>query len=165
VAVIVWQQPVQVAQTSGFLFGAICLVGNAFAFAMYSNLSKRWMRDIPPLVMTGGTMLSGAIGLLLLSLIDPNMNRWGDVAKLDAVQWLALVFLSLGCSVIAYFVYNVALTKMDASRVAVYIYFEPVVTVLLSMFLLGERLNWPTLAGALAIGVSVAAVNLLKKER
>jgi drug/metabolite transporter (DMT)-like permease len=165
VAVIVWQQPVQVAQTSGFLFGAICLVGNAFAFAMYSNLSKRWMRDIPPLVMTGGTMLSGAIGLLLLSLIDPNMNRWGDVAKLDAVQWLALVFLSLGCSVIAYFVYNVALTKIDASRVAVYIYFEPVVTVLLSIFLLDERLNWPTLAGALAIGVSVAAVNLLKKER
>jgi drug/metabolite transporter (DMT)-like permease len=131
---------------------------------MYSNLSKRWMRDIPPLVMTGGTMLSGAIGLLLLSLIDPTTNRWGDVARLDAVQWLALVFLSLGCSVIAYFVYNVALTKIDASRVAVYIYFEPVVTVLLSMLLLGERLNWPTLGGALAIGVSVAAVNLLQRR-
>lgn len=69
------------------------------------------------------------------------------------------------CDRIAVFVYNVALTKIDASRVAVYIYFEPVVTVLLSIFLLGERLNWPTLAGALAIGVSVAAVNLLKKER
>src|SRR5438874_3356630 len=71
---IVLQQQIQVVQTSDFLFGALCLVGNAFAFAIYSNLSKRWMQGISPLIMTGGTMTSGAIGLLLLSLVDPVNN-------------------------------------------------------------------------------------------
>jgi len=162
VAMIVLQQQIQVVQTSDFLFGALCLVGNAFAFAIYSNLSKRWMQGISPLIMTGGTMVSGAIGLLLLSLVDPVNNRWGDIARLDLIQWLALFFLALGCSVIAYFVYNFALTRIDASHAAVYIYFEPVVAVLLGVTLLGESLSWQTISGTVAIGVSVAIVNLVK---
>lgn len=162
VAIIVLQKPIHVALESGFLFGALCLVGNAFAFAIYSNLSKRWMRDISPLVMTGGTMVSGTISLLLLSLLDPANNRWGDVARLDAMQWVALLFLALVCSVIAYFVYNFALTRIAASRVAVYVYFEPVVAVLLGVALLGESLSWQTIGGAVAIGLSVVMVNLVK---
>jgi drug/metabolite transporter (DMT)-like permease len=163
VGIIVLEQQTPLTEGSDFLFGSLCLVGNAFAFAIYSNLSKRWMRDISPLIMTGGTMLSGAIGLLLLSLTDPIHNRWGDIIRLNATQWVALLFLSLGCSVIAYFVYNFALTKISASRAAVYIYFEPVVTVILGATLLGERLNWQTFCGVAVIGMSVAMVNLLKK--
>src|SRR5438552_3271254 len=68
VVLIILQKQLIVTWQSGFLFGALCLVGNAFAFAVYSNLSKRWMKKISPLVMTGGTMISGTIGLLLLSL-------------------------------------------------------------------------------------------------
>ena len=41
VALIVLQQPLQVSLHSGFLFGALCLAGNTFSFALYSNLSKR----------------------------------------------------------------------------------------------------------------------------
>jgi drug/metabolite transporter (DMT)-like permease len=108
-------------------------------------------------------MLGGAIGLLLLSLTDPIHNRWGDIIRLNAMQWVALLFLSLGCSVIAYFVYNFALTKISASRVAVYIYFEPVVAIILGVTLLGERPSWQTLCGAVVIGASVAIVNMLKR--
>jgi len=164
VTIIVLQKQLSVTLESGFLFGAVCLVSNAFAFAIYSNLSKRWMRHIPPLVMTGGTMTSGAIGLLPLSLLDPSSNRWSEVAKLDILQWVALLFLALVCSVIAYFAYNVALTRIDASRVAVYIYFEPVITVLLGITLLGEHLSWQTIVGAATIGGSVAIVNLIKRQ-
>ncbi len=163
VTIIVLQKQLSVTLESGFFFGALCLVSNAFAFAIYSNLSKRWMRSIPPLVMTGGTMTSGATGLLLLSLLDPSSNRWSEVANLDLLQWAALLFLALVCSVMAYFAYNVALTRIDASRVAVYIYFEPVVTILLGITLLGEHLSWQTIAGASLIGGSVVLVNLIKR--
>jgi drug/metabolite transporter (DMT)-like permease len=163
VVLIILQKQLIVTWQSGFLFGALCLVGNAFAFAVYSNLSKRWMKNISPLVMTGGTMISGTIGLLLLSLFDPVSNRWSEVPKLGIIQWLALLFLAVVCSVIAYFVYNVALTKIDASRVAVYIYLEPVVAVVLGITLLGEHLNWQTIIGAAAIGGAVALVNVSKK--
>jgi drug/metabolite transporter (DMT)-like permease len=163
VVIIVLQKQPFVTQSSDFLFGALCLISNAFAFAIYSHLSKRWMRNISPLVMTGGTMTSGAIGLLLLSLTDPINNRWSEVTKLDPLQWAALLFLALVCSVIAYFVYNFTLTKIAAARAAVYIYFEPVVAVLLGITLLGEHLSWQTVLGTMAIGGSVAMVNLIKK--
>ena len=164
VAIIVLQTQITLSLASGFLFGALCLVSNAFAFAIYSNLSKRWMEGISPLVMTGGTMASGAIGLVLLSLTDPATNRWGEVMKLDGAQWAALLFLAVVCSVIAYFVYNFALTKIAASRAAVYIYFEPVVTVLFGVTLLGERLSWQTILGAAVIAASVGVVNLVKNQ-
>jgi drug/metabolite transporter (DMT)-like permease len=163
VTIIVLQKPIQLTLETGFLFGALCLVANAFAFAVYSNLSKRWMRDVSPLVMTGGTMISGTISLLLFSLIDPVNNRWGNVLRLDAAQWVALLFLALVCSVVAYFVYNYALTRIAASRAAVYIYFEPVVTVLFGVTLLSESLSWQTILGAATIGLSVVMVNVVKK--
>ena len=164
VTIIVLQRSLTVTLASGFLFGALCLVSNAFAFAVYSTLSKRWMQSVSPLVMTGGTMISGAAGLVLLSLLDPLRNQWSEVVRLDTVQWMALLFLALICSVAAYFTYNIALSKIDASRVAVYIYFEPVVAVLFGVTLLGEPLNWQIIAGAVAIAGSVAIVNLVKRK-
>jgi drug/metabolite transporter (DMT)-like permease len=165
VIIIVFQRSLTVTFASGFLFGAVCLIGNAFAFAAYSTLSKRWMQRVSPLVMTGGTMISGAVGLVLLSLLDPLKNRWSEVAQLDGIQWMALLFLSVVCSVMAYFAYNIALTKIDASRVAVYIYFEPVVAVLFGVTLLGEPLNWQVVAGAVMIAGAVVIVNLIQRRK
>lgn len=164
VALIVFQQPVGLRLQSGFLFGVLCLLGNALCFALYSHLSKRWLRVMPPVVLTGGTMFGGACGLILLTLLNPAQNRWQDVLLLNSVQWLALLFLALVCSVLCYFAYNTALSKLDASRVAVYIYFEPVVTVLLSVALLGEQLSWQIVLGALSIACSIALVTWLKRR-
>src|SRR5438034_9468259 len=110
--------------------------------------------------MTGGTMMSGAAGLVLLSLLDPHRNQWSEVAQFDGIQWMALLFLSVVCSVIAYFAYNIALTKIDASRVAAYIYFEPVVAILSAVTVLADRLSLHVMAGAVLLAGAVVMVNL-----
>jgi drug/metabolite transporter (DMT)-like permease len=163
VAVIVLAAPLALTLGAGFTFGALCLVGNAVAFAVYTTLSKRWMRTIPPVVLTGGTMVSGALGLVLLSLVDAAHNPWGNVARLDAGQWIALGFLVLVCSVVAYLAYNFALAYMPAGRAAVYVYFEPVVAVALGILLLGERLDPQTLVDVLLIALSVALVSRINR--
>lgn len=163
VALIVLQQPLAFSLQSGFLLGALCLVSNTFFFALYTILSKRWMRTISAVVMTGGTMVSGTLGLLFLSLLDPTGNHWYTVAMLNGVQWIALLFLALACSVLAYFAYNVALRTMKASRVTIYFYFEPLVTIVLGVLLLGEHLTWQILVGATAIGGALVIVNQMRK--
>jgi drug/metabolite transporter (DMT)-like permease len=140
---------------ANFAFGALCLVGNAIVFALYSILSKRWMRAISPITLTGGTMVSGAFGLILLSLADPSANRWSDIGRLTEAQIIALLFLALVCSVAAYFAYTFALTKTPADRAALFVYFEPVVAVALGTALLDERLSWQSLLGTLLIAASV----------
>lgn len=156
VALIVLRQGIRLEQNTRFLVGALCLIENAVAFAVYSNFSKRWMRTVSPLVMTGGTLLSGALGLLALSFFMDGSSGWSRVSRLSSPQWGALLFLVFCCSVAAYFVYNAALTTMDASRAAAFIYFEPVVAVILGALLLGERLSPQAIAGAVLIAVSVA---------
>jgi drug/metabolite transporter (DMT)-like permease len=162
VVLIVFQQGLSVGHDLSFALGAVCLIGNAIAFAIYSNLSKRWMRTISPLVMTGGTMLSGALGLLVLSLLTTSAHQWSQFARLDSGQWLALLFLVLICSVAAYFVYNSALTRIPASRAAVFSYFEPVVAVALGALLLNERLSAQAILGA---GIIALSVFLLQRAR
>ena len=66
---------------------------------------------------------------------------------------------------LAYFAYNTALSRIDASKAAVYIYFEPVVTVLFGVTLLGEPLSWQIIVGAVVIAASVALVTLMKQPK
>jgi drug/metabolite transporter (DMT)-like permease len=155
VVLIVLQGGLSVGHNLSFAFGCLCLIGNAIAFAVYSNLSKRWMRTISPIVMTGGTMVSGALGLLVLALLTTSANQWRQVTRLDGAQWLALLFLALVCSIAAYVIYNAALTRIPASRAAGFNYGEPVVAVVLGALLLGERLSLQAIAGASIIALSV----------
>jgi len=162
VAIVALQQGLAglgAGRDANFTLGALCLVGNAIVFALYSILSKRWMRAISPVTLTGGTMLSGALGLILLSLADPSANRWSNIGRLSAIQIIAVLFLALVCSVAAYFAYNFALTKTPADRAATFVYFEPIVAVALGTALLDERLSWQSLLGTLFIAASVLIVH------
>jgi drug/metabolite transporter (DMT)-like permease len=157
VGVVVIQMPAHNAGRLGSVFsvGAICLVADAALFAVYTTISKRWMSAISPVDLTGGTLLGGAVGLLLLSLVNPTVNRWDDVGQLSARQWAAVLFLALVCSVGAYVAYNFALSQIPAPRAALYIYFEPVITVVLAAALIGERLSLAAVIGTLVIALSV----------
>ena len=144
----------------GFFFGSLCLIANAIGWGLNSTLAKQWMRDeaLSPTLMTGGPMAFGAFGLILISLTSPAANRWSDVMRLDSTRWLALLYIVLACSVGGYLLYNFALTKVSASQAAFYSYFEPVVAVSLGVSLLGERLSWPMVAGALMIGCAALMI-------
>jgi len=163
VVLIVLQQPLTIRLQSGFVPGVLCLLANACSFSLYSHLIKRSLRVISPAVLTGGMMVSGALGLILLTLLDPGHNRWRDVVLLNGTQWAALLFLAVVCSVLSYFAYNRALRTLSAARVTVYLYFEPVVAVLLGVILLDEQFTWQMLLGTLAIAGSVLLVNTRKK--
>ena len=142
----------------GYLLGAVCLVANAFGFAIYSLLARRWMKDVAPATLTGGAMIFGAIGLLIF--VAPSApDAWNSLVALDRTQWAALGFLVLFCSVAGFHAWSFALSRMEASRAAVWIYAEPVVAMALGHTLLGERYGVQALAGAAAIAASVFLVN------
>lgn len=154
VAVLTLGRPAENSGTGEFALGALCLAGNAFAFAAYSLLARRWMARIGPVTLTGGAMISGAIGLLAMAaLTEP--QPLSSLSALDAGQWGALAFLTLVCSVAGYFAWNFALSRVEASRAAVCIYAEPVVAVALGIVVLDERHGLTALAGAAAIAASI----------
>ncbi len=153
-----------VAWNSTYVFGGLCLIANALLWAVNSTLSKAWMRDpdLPPLVLTGGSMTVGAIGLVAASLLFPAGGGWGAVWHLSTAAWADLMFLSLICGVAGYFLYNFALTRIPASEAAFYIYFEPVVAVALGIAFLHERLAPTAIVGTALLAIAAVVLTRLR---
>ena len=152
VLVVSGQNGFGVALETGFLLGSVCLVANAFCFAVYSTLMRKMREQYSSLVLTAAVTVSGTAGLLLASAFTQD---WSSLLRLEPVQWAAVVYLSLVCSVLAYFLYNHALSYLEASKAAVWLYLEPVVAMLLGSLLLGEAISAHTIAGGAIILLSL----------
>jgi drug/metabolite transporter (DMT)-like permease len=152
VIVVVSQRGLGVSADGSFLFGSLCLVANAACFALYSTLIRGIRDRYSSLTVTAGMMIAGTLGLLLLSLFTED---WHTVAALSAAQWGAILYLAVVCSVLAYFFYNIALSRIEAGKAAAWVYIEPPVSVLLGVAMLGETLTLQTVAGGLLILVSL----------
>ncbi len=152
VGVVVSQKGLQVALESGFLFGTLCLIANAICFSVYSTLIRGVRSRYPSLTVTGGFMVGGTLGLLVFSLAS---DDWLSLGHLSSTQWISIAYLAVVCSVLAYFFYNYALARIEASQAASWVYLEPVVAVALGALLLGEVVAPQTVIGALIILASL----------
>ena len=105
-----------------FYLGVLCLFLNAACCALYSTLSRRLVnRTRRPLMNAACVTVLGTIALIPMSLT----SDWSSIASLRPEQWLSVLYLSLVCSCGGYFLWNLALSRMEAVKVAVWQYLEP----------------------------------------
>lgn len=109
--------------------------------------------------MTAGTIAAGALGLAVLAAIT---GGWGAIGELSTGQWLAVLYLALVCSVLAYLCYNRALTIVEAGRAASWIYLEPPIALVLGAGLLGETISAASLVGGVIIAGAVVVVSRVR---
>ena len=77
---------------------------------------------------------------------------------MSARSWLALGYLIVAGSVIAFSAYGIAVRTLPTATVATYAYVNPVIAVLLGTLILNERLTPAMLAGGALIVGAVALV-------
>ena len=84
-------------------------------------------------------------------------SDWGSLKYLQPQQWLSILYLAIGCSCMGYFLWNYSLSKMDAIKVTVWVYLEPVVA------FVGEALIFATIPTVTTLlgGVAIIAGALL----
>ena len=120
-----------------------------------------WSRGAPlprrPLVMTGMQMLCGGVGCAVAGLAA---GEGGQVhlAAVPARSWLALGYLIVLGSMVAYTAYVWVLGNAPLSLATTYAYVNPLVAVLLGSVILGEPFTMRT---ALATAVIVGGVALI----
>ncbi len=139
-----------------FAIGTLCLIINALCFAVYSTFIRDLRARIDPLTMTAGVNITGALGLILFATL---LDDWRAIGGLAANQWLAVAYLAIGCSVIAFFGLIYALSKLEAGRVSVWNYLEPPIALLFGTLLLGEPIGLASILGGLLIGAAVWVVS------
>jgi drug/metabolite transporter (DMT)-like permease len=136
--------------------GFILMILSTLNWAVYSILLKKLQIPYPALVVTFYMSLIGFV--LTLPFMIRNRG-WESVPLLTETEWAHLLFLGIFVSGIGYWYWGKALEVLDASRVSIFIYLEPLVTLIAAIILLHEKFILISAAGGIIIMIGVAIVN------
>ena len=140
------------------LSAALTVVGSSLLWSLGSFAATRSSLPADPLVTTVAEMLGGAVGLLLAGVLRGEQVPTSGVRPSAVV---ALVYLVLAGSVVAFTAYSWLLGVAPVSKVSTYAYINPVVAVALGALLVGERV---TVTTALGGAITVLAVFLVVSQ-
>ena len=107
------------------------------------------------LTTTALEMAAGSVGLLLVGLVRGERL---DVSQVSTSSWLALGYLVVFGSLVAFTAYAWLLTVAPVSQVSTYAYVNPVVAVALGTVLRGEDVTGLTVVGGAITVLAVAVV-------
>jgi drug/metabolite transporter (DMT)-like permease len=135
---------------------AVLLVAALFT-ATGALASERWRLPADTLLSTAIEMACAGILLLVLALVTGEAAEF-DASALSRRSLVALAYLIVVGSVVAYSVFVWLLQHADPSTVATYAYVNPAVALILGWLILSEKITATTVVGALVILASVALV-------
>jgi drug/metabolite transporter (DMT)-like permease len=147
---------------SGHVSGVLIVLGAAAAWGFGSVLGHRLPLPSQAMVAAAIEMLAGGAVLLAVAAGSGEFGRirWASV---PASSWLALAYLVVGGSILAFTAYGYALARLPLPTVSTYAYVNPVVAVLAGIVVLGERFTWREGLGAVLVVASV--VIILQRSR
>jgi drug/metabolite transporter (DMT)-like permease len=147
------------ADAPGSTLGTIAILVGALSWSIGIIYSRKSHLSGSPLLLSALSLLSGAAMLLLTGTLVGESKGF-SFARVTVRSWLALAYLILFGSVVAFTAYNWLLEHYSPTLVATHTYVNPVVAVLLGWAYGGEAL---TVKVALAAAMVVGAVVLVDR--
>jgi drug/metabolite transporter (DMT)-like permease len=139
--------------------GSIVILIGAFSWSVGIIYSRSSPLSGSPLLLSALSLLSGAVMLLVTATVAGEAKGF-SVSRVTTKSWLALAYLIVFGSVIAFTAYSWLLEHYSPTLVATHTYVNPVVAVLLGWAYAGEAL---TLRVGIAAALVVAAVVLVDR--
>jgi drug/metabolite transporter (DMT)-like permease len=119
----------------------------------YTLIGRRLLVGIDALTTTTVTAAVGGLALAATSLAVEGPAAFAAPLHAEPRVWLALAFLAIGSTVLAYAWYFEGVAALGAGGAAAYISLVPVFGVATSALWLGEPIDAPLIVGgALAVG-------------
>ncbi|MFE4513827.1 EamA family transporter [Kitasatospora sp. NPDC056783] len=137
--------------------GVILIIVATLLWAAGSFASKKIPMPGNVLAASAFQMLTGGLCDLLIGLARGEQHGL-DLGAVSGRSWLALAYLVLFGSLLAFTAYAWLLRAAPLTLVGTYAYVNPVVAVLLGWLILAEPLTGPTLAGGAIVVVGVCLV-------
>lgn len=117
-------------------------------WAIFSVLSRGGLRQHPAARMMFYVMVLGWLFSTIYLFSGPGLSEIGQVTQ---PGWLAIGFLGVFCSGLAYIFWYDALQALPVAQAGAFVYMEPFVTVLVAAIVLSEPLLWSSLLGGALI--------------
>lgn len=122
----------------GDTVGAALIVGCTLLYAGYLVLSKGLLQRYQPLTVVTHVFLFAGVIVLPMGLVA---LRDVNLAMQPARALVALAYIVVFPSIVAYFLSVWALRRTASSLVAMYVYLQPLVTAVAAPIILGERMT------------------------
>lgn len=138
--------------------GDVLAILAAFSWGVYSVLSKKIASyGYNPIQSTRRILLYGFAYIIICGLVTGFSPEW--TALKDPHILANFLFLGVLAGGVCFVTWNMAVEKIGAIKTSVYIYLNPVITVVSSILILHERLTWMS-----ALGTVLTLVGLLISE-
>jgi drug/metabolite transporter (DMT)-like permease len=137
-----------------FLMGVLALQIGSIAWNIGSVRSKYHVTNAAPLVSAGLQMLLAGLLLDLAGLLAHELPALHFTTR----SFLALAYLTVAGSVIAYTAYVYALSKLPTATVSLYAYINPAIAVVAGWLFASEALGWREIVAMIVILAGVALV-------
>ncbi len=134
------------------LIGYLLMLVASVCWATYSVLGKRIVEAYSPILVTAAAFGLGTAYLVPFSLME---YPWPSPSELSLLAWSSVLYLAIPCSTIAYVLWYESLKRLEATKVAVFLYMIPVLTMVFSHVLLGEDILYSTILGIILVIVGV----------
>ncbi|UCF63049.1 MAG: DMT family transporter [bacterium] len=134
------------------LLGNILALGAAISAGFYNVLCRKLTQSYSPWTITFYQAVVASIVFLPLTFFEGGIS---NIVGWNKSVLISILYLSLGSSVLAYYLLNYSLRHLPTHKVAIFANLIPVVTVFWSWVIYGEWLGLRQLLGALVVILGV----------
>jgi drug/metabolite transporter (DMT)-like permease len=147
---------------SGNLLGIIFLLGAVLSAATFTIISRKLSENFTPMELTYSMMLLGAVFFNTVSianhLINKNIKSYFEPLK-NTNFLISIGYLGILSSIVAYFLINFTLSKLEASKSAVVSNLATIVSIVAGVVILKESFYYYHLIGSILIIIGVWGTN------
>jgi drug/metabolite transporter (DMT)-like permease len=137
--------------------GVVTILAAAVAWALGTIMARRVTLPSSPALASGMQLLCGGAALLVLTAAAGEFGSL-RLAEVSGRSWLALAYLIVVGSIVAFSAYGIAIRALPTATVATYAYVNPMIAVLLGTLILNERLTPAMIGGGVLIVGAVVLV-------
>lgn len=141
-------------KASGYLKGYLMMFGATVTWVIYSVVSKRLFGKYEQLTIAFYQFFIGTVCFFPFIFLEEVV--WTNV---DTEIIIHVLILGVFASAIGFFLYLVGLEKLGMGESSLYLNLIPLVTVILSIFYLGESITINQILGGLMVTLAVYGIN------
>lgn len=136
--------------------GDVLILISTLNWAVFSALSRSGLKKHPSALMMFYVM---SFGWFFTSILFFAGSETGAMGLIPWDGWIAILFLGIFCSGIAYIFWYDALQVLPVAQTGAFLYLEPIITVIVAAIVLRETILLATLVGGITILIGVWLVN------
>ncbi|MBE6090983.1 MAG: DMT family transporter [Clostridium beijerinckii] len=148
---------INVDGNSKSMLGNIILIGAGIVWAFYNFITRDLTNKYSAMTLTYYQMLAGFIFFLPFIIIEGKTWRMPTITSASA-----LIYLSVGCSIVAFLLYNLGLRKLSASISVSLMNLVPVLGLIFSILILHESVSTVQILGGVIVIIGVILSSIQK---